>query len=787
MINEKQSNEAELFKKILNDSNMAVYISDAATLELLFVSDKVRSFFPKAADSLIGTPCYKALIGRGKPCTFCHRERLSEGSLCEREHFFKAFGKDYIFSGKTMELDGKLVIVDYVYDNTAAYEEQRRLKDHYYSQITLMSDVAPNALGTYRMNLTKNTMRTPLGKTSVGFEKEKPETVDEFFEYAYEHCGTLEDERAYSEKFSRAKLMQTFNEGVTKTVLDHQYFMEPDRQKWIRTAVSMARNPSNGDVEAILYTVDIDKEKIMEQMLASIAENEYDSLFLLDAVTGEGVDVHGGRITTDSDTDDSVRFDYAKVLHRMIKKKSADLEPQTVEEKLSLPQITKELMEHRQYDVYFMVYDNTGRRLHKKSSFYRIEASRRLICNTVQDVTAALENEEKKNIRLREALETAKVASNAKTEFLRRVSRGIRTPLNSIIGLTQIAKSESHDPAAVVEYLNGITTSGDYMNGLIDEILDLNRIEDNCFKLEPEVVDVREFLHVLDSIMQPRMSGKGIHSTYETRNLVTQRVMADKFRLEKIFIKLLENAARFTPAGGEVNMTVTELLRREDAATLRFDVKDSGIGISPERLEGMFSSLFDEEEDDGRDERGSGLALTKKLVALMGGTLTAESTEGQGTIFHVSFTFPVARENESGKFNEIPEGRHYDFSGRKVLIAEDHTLNLEIAKRLLENVGFEVYAAGNGQEAVDAFSRQENHFDIILMDIRMPIKDGLTAASEIRALDRNGAKDIPIIAMTANAFDTDIKRSFAAGMNEHLAKPINPDKLYATLSKFIKE
>jgi len=195
--------------------------------------------------------------------------------------------------------------------------------------------------------------------------------------------------------------MQTFNEGVTKTVLDHQYFMEPDRQKWIRTAVSMARNPSNGDVEAILYTVDIDKEKIMEQMLASIAENEYDSLFLLDAVTGEGVDVHGGRITTDSDTDDSVRFDYAKVLHRMIKKKSADLEPQTVEEKLSLPQITKELMEHRQYDVYFMVYDNTGRRLHKKSSFYRIEASRRLICNTVQDVTAALENEEKKNIRLR--------------------------------------------------------------------------------------------------------------------------------------------------------------------------------------------------------------------------------------------------------------------------------------------------------------------------------------------------------------------------------------------------
>ncbi len=781
------SDGTELFKRILDDANMAVYVVDAATSEILYASDRVKDFFPSASVPCDG-PCYQTLIGRTKPCTFCRRERLSQEKLTDREHFFKKFGKDYIFSGKYIDWNGKAAIINYVYDNTLSYEEKQLLKNNYRAQITLMSDVSPNALGTYRINLTKNAMKEPLGTTSKGFEEQKPETVDELFEYAYEHCGTLEDEKAYSDKFSREKLMQSFNEGITNMSLDHRYYMEPDRPKWIKTAVSMAKNPANGDIEGILYTVDINREKVLEELLESVAANDYDSILLLDASTEEALDIHGGRRLADFGQTFPETFCYDEALHEYLEKRCADTDVGEIEQKLKIGAVARELMGKRIYHVYYNIYDNVGRRLHKKASFYRIELSGRLICNTIQDVTEAFENEEKKSQQLHEALQISKHASDAKSEFLTRVSRGIRTPLNSILGLTQIARTETHDPIAVEEYLNSIKTSGTYISGLIDDILDLNQIEDNKLELQPEVIDIREFLHTLDSIMRPRIIEKKLRFCCETRNLITPRVLADKLRLEQIFIKLLENAVRFTPEGGEIRITVSELLRKENTTTLKFVVQDTGLGIAPENYERIFIPFaFGEDNDKSRNSgMGIGLALTKSYVTAMAGTISVESKEGHGTAFSVTLTLPIAKERsvEFGRLQEksLPET---DFTGRKILLVEDHPLNQEIAKKLLEKVGFSVDTASDGQEAVSAFSDKTKHYDLILMDIRMPVMDGFTATREIRGMDRPDARDIPIIAMTANAFEDDIRRSFEAGMNEHLAKPINPQKLYETLAKFI--
>lgn len=391
---------------------------------------------------------------------------------------------------------------------------------------------------------------------------------------------------------------------------------------------------------------------------------------------------------------------------------------------------------------------------------------------------------------LQDALKQAKAASEAKSDFLSRMSHDIRTPLNGIIGMTYLAQQQNN-PAATADYLEKIDTSGQFLLGLINDILDLGKVESNKIELHPEVYPPEEFKRYIASVITPLCDEKGISFSCKITGLKERNPLMDKLRINQIVFNLLSNAVKFTPEGGHVSYTsFWTPLPASDKLHMKVQVKDSGVGISPEFQQHLFTPFSQEGRVDNAVNRGTGLGLVivKRFVDLMGGQIAVTSSLGKGTTFTVDIDFdsvPKASQPAAATPAKAPV-TYPALQGAYILLCEDHPLNQEIAKTLLEQKGAIVVVAENGEIGVKQFERSSpNFFQAILMDIRMPVKDGHQAAQAIRALKRSDAKSIPIIAMSADAFEDDVKMSLASGMNDHLAKPINPDLLYATLQREI--
>lgn len=390
------------------------------------------------------------------------------------------------------------------------------------------------------------------------------------------------------------------------------------------------------------------------------------------------------------------------------------------------------------------------------------------------------------NRKLRLALEKADAASRAKTEFLGRMSHDMRTPMNGILGLSYLMEDAAQTPEMKQELLQ-LRESGQYLLQLINDVLDVNKVESGHIELHPKVCDEEQLFTSVISLLRPQMDEKNITFNFEMRNIEWTYMVLDEQRVKQIFINLLSNAVKFTPEGGHIDF-IMELVR-EDEHMIRdkFVIRDTGIGMSESFMSKLFEPFAQENRIVGAKEgTGLGLFIVKSLVELMGGSIEVESREGKGTQITVYLNFPLA---ERGP--DIPVPKDHPLvrlpGGLHVLLCEDHPLNAKITMRLLEKENASVDWAENGLRGVELFSESEdNHFDLILMDIRMPVMDGLEAAKALRALDRADAKTVPIIAMTANAYEEDVRKSLQAGMNAHLAKPVVPEVLYDTIARQIE-
>lgn len=388
-----------------------------------------------------------------------------------------------------------------------------------------------------------------------------------------------------------------------------------------------------------------------------------------------------------------------------------------------------------------------------------------------------------KNIELKETAERAESATMAKTEFLSRMSHDIRTPMNAIIGLTHLAQEET-DPAVIQGYLGKIALSSDFLLGLINDILDMSKIENGDLKLTPEPLTRDEFVTSIETVIRPLMDKRHISFTCQIAG-EPGCILVDKLRFKQIFFNLLSNAAKFTPENGEVSLTMEAIPDRDGVPGMRFRIRDTGVGMSEEFLKHMYDPFSQETSALGNKSKGTGLGLSivKSLVDAMQGTISVQSKLGQGTEFTLELYLPKAEKQQSGVQQLQPSEM---LKGAHILLVEDNEINSYVAKLILEKAGCVVTTAENGQQALDAFSSTvPNTFAAILMDVRMPVMDGLTAARAIRGLGREDAAAVPIIAMTADAFAEEQKQTKAAGMNEHLSKPIDPAGLYATLAKYI--
>ena len=388
-----------------------------------------------------------------------------------------------------------------------------------------------------------------------------------------------------------------------------------------------------------------------------------------------------------------------------------------------------------------------------------------------------------------EALQSAERASKAKTDFLSNMSHDIRTPMNAIIGITTLMKNELHQPEKLAEHLDKLETSGQLLLGIINNILDMSRIESGKTTLNVEKMNLPQQISQLDSIIRQQAGQRRQTFTVNT-HLQHENVLADPNRLNQVLMNILSNAVKYTPKGGHIRLEVEELPRNEHFARYRFVVQDDGIGMSEAFQKTLFDPFTREEKSGTNKVQGTGLgmAITKSIVDLMGGSISVESAPGRGTRFEVVLEFPIDTESDHAqKVQALPEEAEETspLSGMKFLCAEDNAINAEILEMLLESKGASCTVCSNGQEIVDAFaSVKPGEYDMILMDVQMPVMDGLEATRRIRNGENPLGRIIPILAMTANAFLEDMQKSKEAGMDEHLSKPVDIAALEQTVKRF---
>ena len=397
-------------------------------------------------------------------------------------------------------------------------------------------------------------------------------------------------------------------------------------------------------------------------------------------------------------------------------------------------------------------------------------------CKCLEEISAIIQN--------RLNLERHDLSAKAKSDFLARMSHEIRTPMNGIIGMTEIALKDGQTEERRIDCLRKIEYSSEYLLGLINDILDMSKIESGKMRLIEEKCNLMEMIQGLRPLLEAKLNENNIQYIADIQ-LKNHWFMADSLRLNQVLVNLLGNALKYSRPDGHVWLTVRETEEEKGFSNLYFQVRDDGIGIAPEKQQLIFRQFeqADNSENARKQGTGLGLAISRRIVRMMDSDIKLESEPGKGSSFSFSVKFqPVSGE----KTTVTSQPEEISFPGKRILVVEDNELNMEIICTILENYGIETEQAVNGKEAVRRMEESvSGYYDMIFMDIMMPEMDGLEATRTIRNLDREDCKKIPIYAMSANAFDEDVKRSLASGMNGHLSKPVNLQVLEKTLQKVL--
>ena len=393
------------------------------------------------------------------------------------------------------------------------------------------------------------------------------------------------------------------------------------------------------------------------------------------------------------------------------------------------------------------------------------------------------------NEQLKLAADAANEANQAKTSFLSNMSHDIRTPINGIMGMTAIALKEKDNPARTTDCLNKISSASNHLLSLINDVLDMSRIEQNRTVIASEPLNLKVLMSDCGTIIRGQMNGRDIQYREIWPEGINGRVLGDELHLRQIFINILGNAVKFTPDGGTITAAAEKIAEKNGKQYFRFSFTDTGIGMKPEYIPKIFEAFSQEDHGSRTTYKGTGLgmAITKQFVELMGGTISVTSELNKGSCFTVEI--PFNPDPNAAKEEKKADDQPLSIQDMRIMLVEDNELNMEIATDLLEEKGAIVFPESDGSQALEAFrTHAPGTYDVILMDIRMPVMNGYEATKAIRSLpDRPDAKTIPILAMSANAFEEDIQKSLSIGMNDHLSKPIELPKLLKTLSKYSRK
>ena len=421
------------------------------------------------------------------------------------------------------------------------------------------------------------------------------------------------------------------------------------------------------------------------------------------------------------------------------------------------------------------------------------EKKRPIVTVTVMNIDDLKRLQEEQNKALLSAYESARQASRAKSDFLANMSHDIRTPMNAIMGMSTIARRNIHDPEKLEDCLNKIDASSKHLLSLINSVLDMSKIESGKVVFVEEVFQLDQMIEDIKRIVQPQAEKKDIQFTGEYETLQGVMVKSDPLRIRQVLLNIVGNAIKFTPEKGKVHCSGFKVLSIYDGySTFEFTCEDNGIGMDQEFVDKIFQPYERSKNVTSNEIEGSGLGMfiSKNIVEMMNGEIYVESKKGEGTKFTVIFHLKEISEQPEKEKTEQNEETQIAFDamkGKRILLVEDNDMNREIAQEFLTEEGILVENAVNGKEAVEKMEQSSlYYYDLILMDIQMPVMNGYEASAAIRRMDREDS-GLPIIAMTANAFSDDIRQAKEAGMNEHIARPIDVSVMFSVLSDWMND
>lgn len=522
-----------------------------------------------------------------------------------------------------------------------------------------------------------------------------------------------------------------------------------------------------------------------QEILEDVVKEEIDYITYVDVATEE---FHIITIKEDGRTHLPQTGNYTEVNKESIPKYVHPGDVEYCEQQFALQNLIETLEKKDRVVMFYRVLCGEEYRRKSMNVYYHNGDKSRLIL-VRRDVNDSFETEQRQRERLYYALMDARHANQEKNEFLERMSHEIRTPMNSIIGLSYLTREHVDHPKQVLENLDKINMSAHFLLSFINDILNLSQIESGNIALIQEDTYFDDFLEGLRRGTAEKAEKKKITFSMQKRGNLDQEYCFDAEKLGKALHNILDNAVKFTLPDGRVDFIVEVISEGEKDATIRFEIRDNGVGIDENFLPYVFTPF--EQEGSGNTTlnggTGLGLAIARNIIDFMDGKIDVYSEKGKGSTFVVTVALERVEDmEESIRKQNKSEALDYDFSGKRVLLVEDNEINIEITKNILTHKNFEVEVAVNGEEGVSMFLEHEpGYYDVILMDVRMPVMDGLTATRKIRESGHMDSSRIPIVAMTANAFEEDVRKSFEAGMDAHLSKPVDIKQIYSVLDSMI--
>ncbi|MDD3223035.1 MAG: response regulator [Lachnospiraceae bacterium] len=644
-----------------------------------------------------------------------------------------------------------------------------------------------NLLLSGHCSVTKNKIIEMTDLTGLTLLKFQTKNRSDFFEQLKECILSNEKKKEFEKLFTNDSMEQNFEKGIHESTLTCEISLDGEKRIWTKIHVNAIRTPDTGDLEGFLTVTDITKNHVEEQLLHRVVECDYDYIMMVDIPTNQYRLYSASEDDSMSDTPTS--GDYFKEIEKYAYKYVVPEDRKIAIDEMTIEYLREKLKNQDVYEAQARLIEPDGSVSYKQVKFSYLDEGHTQLLITRVDITSLILEEEKKRAELSEALRLAEGATKAKTDFFARMSHDMRTPLNGILGSVSLAiDCEEHTPQ-MAEYLHDIQFSGDFLLNLINDVLDMSKIESGVMELFPEEYAYSEFISNMTKMIEPLCKKKNITLNMNPMDNAAS-IRVDILRFQQIFFNVFSNAVKYTPEGGTIDHYTEVELIDANHIDCKCHIVDNGIGMSEEFQKHLFDPYSRENQNFSTVQgTGLGLSIANNLAHMMGGEVIVKSELGKGTEVIIHTVLEIIEPSKADKIAEEEHLKHNKeaLRGCHILLCEDHPLNAKITIRLLEKWGAIVEHAENGELGVKMFTDSPTeYYDLILMDIRMPVMDGLQAAMKIRRTKRPDAETVPIIAMTANAYETDIKESKKAGMNTHLAKPIVPERFYEAILQVIK-